>query len=479
MQHMFRAGAAARCWVGPLFATVVTAAMGCGADGPTERAHPIAVGPIASAGGPAPAVTPPSPNTGPTPGPTAPIATPGPQAGDGDGRTPAPAPTGTPTSTQAGDFCDVLPVAQAKCQACHGAQTKAGAPMSLVVHEDFTKPSVVDPSRTVAEAIKLRIHDTQRPMPPATAMALSPAELATIDAWIDGGALAPTGQCTTAAEPPTDMTKGDQPFPACDDVFEIRSSGNTGRPHTIGANSEIHPKIIMDAPWGNKDAWVLGWHPINDNEKVLHHWILYEAGGFDGKFLIGWAYGQGGENNPDGVGTFVPKGPGSLMLDMHYYNLGNSSAEQDNSGLEVCVTYTEPQNVATTIGLGALPAVGPGQRVDNSAQCTVSMPAGTTVKLMSVAPHMHKLGVNGKLELIRNGQTTVVHDAPFTFGDQTLYKIDVDLMNGDVLKTTCTYDNTTSRRVGFGQNSDDEMCFNFVEYYPMGAFQCLGGGFNI
>ena len=34
----------------------------------------------------------------------------------------------------------------------------------------------------------------------------------------------------------------------------------------------------------------------------------------------------------------------------------------------------------------------------------------------------------------------------------------------------------TGRTVRFGQSSDDEMCFDVVTYYPMGAFQC---GFSL
>ena len=59
----------------------------------------------------------------------------------------------------------------------------------------------------------------------------------------------------------------------------------------------------------------------------------------------------------------------------------------------------------------------------------------------------------------------------------TVYELDeLMIRDGDVLTTTCSYENDTGRTVRFGQNSDDEMCFNFVTYYPMGAFQC---GFSL
>jgi hypothetical protein len=38
------------------------------------------------------------------------------------------------------------------------------------------------------------------------------------------------------------------------------------------------------------------------------------------------------------------------------------------------------------------------------------------------------------------------------------------------------YTNTTGRDVNFGQNTSDEMCFNFAAYYPRGALSCGGLG---
>jgi hypothetical protein len=116
-------------------------------------------------------------------------------------------------------------------------------------------------------------------------------------------------------------------------------------------------------------------------------------------------------------------------------------------------------------------------RSDNVSSCTVNLTGVEEVTFLSVSPHMHKLGVHAKLELTRAGQKTALHDAPFDFEDQRIYELDdLAIRDGDVLTTTCSYENDTGRSVGFGENSDDEMCFNFVTYYPMGAFQC---GFSL
>ena len=40
---------------------------------------------------------------------------------------------------------------------------------------------------------------------------------------------------------------------------------------------------------------------------------------------------------------------------------------------------------------------------------------------------------------------------------------------GDSVRTTCTYDNPGSIPVTFGENTENEMCFDFVLAYPIDA----------
>jgi hypothetical protein len=67
-----------------------------------------------------------------------------------------------------------------------------------------------------------------------------------------------------------------------------------------------------------------------------------------------------------------------------------------------------------------------------------------------------------------------MHDQPFQFGEQGTYGLapEVILETGDVVTTTCTYDNPTARSVTFGESTNNEMCFNFAAYYPKGALTC-------
>jgi len=383
------------------------------------------------------------------------------------------------------EWCDALGVLRQNCQGCHASEPQFGAPMALVSFDDLKAPSVIDATKSVSERVRARIHDAQRPMPPG---GMSAHEVAVLDAWLDaGGAAGPDPTCAGLAPAPLPTEAVDFEWPDdCEEFFTLTTSSRTNpsEKYVVPAGSEEHPQFIFDSPWGDDDVQVLAYRPVTDNSRILHHWILYEnstggifGGGLGGKFLVGWAPGsQGNTGMPDDVGMYMPGGADKLRLDVHYYNLASAQAESDSSGVELCITRTPRANTATVSGLTGSATARVG-RSDNVSSCTVNLTGTDHVTMLSVSPHMHKLGVHAKLELTRAGQTTALHDAPFDFEDQRIYELDqLEIRDGDVLTTTCSYENDTGRTVTFGENSDDEMCFNFVTYYPMGAFQC---GFSL
>ena len=74
-----------------------------------------------------------------------------------------------------------------------------------------------------------------------------------------------------------------------------------------------------------------------------------------------------------------------------------------------------------------------------------------------------------------DGTTETLVDTPFDFRDQTYYPKTMVVNKGDILTTTCTFENTGTTPVKFGEGTGDEMCFNFVTAYPAGA---LTGGIS-
>jgi len=377
---------------------------------------------------------------------------------------PQPQSGATPGQPASSTFCEVLDVMRRDCQACHGAMLVAGAPMPLVTHADFVRPAVSDPARKVYELVAERTHDEKRPMPPAGV--LSQDKLRALDAWLAAGALQPDTECATPDASSAATATEQVPWPPadCEDVYTITAHDlvDTSQPYTIAANSEEHPMIVHDAPWGDDDVQLLATRPITQNPGQIHHWILWDA--LERTNLTFWAPGAGGDVLPPDTGLYMPKGAGSLALDMHYFNLDNPEPVMDSSGLELCITRTFRPKTAAIYGLRGNATVPAMQRAENQAPCTVT--ATEEVHFLAITPHMHQLGVHAHLDLQRGDEPArVLYDAPYNFEEQTLKPLpDIEIMNGDVLTTTCTYENNTAREVMWGDSTQDEMCFNWMRY---------------
>jgi hypothetical protein len=101
--------------------------------------------------------------------------------------------------------------------------------------------------------------------------------------------------------------------------------------------------------------------------------------------------------------------------------------------------------------------------------------ASEPVHLLTALPHAHQLAVAMKFTIEKkDGRVITMHDAPFVFEEQHSYRLapEVVLETGDVVTTTCIYDNTSANDVYWGGDSQDEMCYNFATYYPLGALKC-------
>jgi hypothetical protein len=334
----------------------------------------------------------------------------------------------------------------------------------------------------------VRVHDTVKPMPPQEK--LTADQLSSIDTWVAAGG--PEGSDPTCGGATTNMptqspttTTGDGATAfteKCDQIYTIKSHGTDGAtsPYMVPAGQEVHPKISIPAPWGNEEVQMVQMRALSDNRKVLHHWILY---GSQREFLVGWAPGKDmSAPLPKDVGMHMPGG--TLTLDMHYYNLMGAQAEPDNSGLEVCV-LKKPNfrpNTATvnqTFSQFLINIPARATNFDVTGSCTFT--GQNPVTLLTASPHAHTLARHMKFTLTKkSGQVIVMHDGAFDFNEQTSYALPepLKLENGDVVTTTCTYDNPTDRAVTFGENTGNEMCFNFAVYYPMGAMACGSGSFT-
>jgi hypothetical protein len=253
----------------------------------------------------------------------------------------------------------------------------------------------------------------------------------------------------------------------------------------VQPGQEFHPQLDFDAPWGDEKVQAIQYRVLTDNKKVLHHWILYAGSAF----LTGWAPGDDERLPlPPDVGMDLPNGAASLRLDIHYNSLSATAPEMDASGVEICVVKgarLRKNNAAITMSFAVLgfPLV-PANANNYEATAKCKIVADQPIHLMSASPHSHTYAVGHKFSVKRkDGSEVVMLDKPFQFGEQKSYPFDKELIleGGDTVTTTCVYTNKTNTAINFGENTGDEMCFNFASYYPKDGFSCdlLGSLFDL
>ena len=365
-------------------------------------------------------------------------------------------------------YCKVKHTLDARCVACHDGLGTAGSPMALKTYADLLAPAVTDPSKKVYELVGVRVHDTVRPMPPQDP--LTAEQLSEIDMFVAAGA-PPAVDPTCPGNEPVGPAEPEWPS-NCDETYTIMAA-SAGAKNRVAAGTETHPQIPVAAPWAFEEVQAIAWRAITDNPKVLHHWILY---GPSREFIFGWAPGKDtNEALPSDVGVYLPSG--NMTLDVHYNNVIGTQAEEDASGVEICVLKQpnfRPKTATVTQRLSqyliSVPAGAVNHKITGTCRHT-----GQPVRLLSASPHAHRTAKHMRFVVEKaNGETIVMHDEAFNFEEQTTYALTppVVIESGDRIITECTFTNDTDQTITFGENTGNEMCFNFALYEPMGGLQC-------
>jgi hypothetical protein len=356
--------------------------------------------------------------------------------------------------------CEVQAIIGKNCATCHSNPTKFGAPIPFVTATDI---------RSAGQRVLARVEDDALPMPPPPNARLLDSEIKVLKDWIDAGA--PAGACTVdppIGKPNPEPTEELPPDVTCYTLTARQSAG--GAKYSVPETPDLYQCFDYTPPWGDKVVQVVAARPIIDNDRVLHHWILYNRSADvtdgtnatcfgahpDASFITGWAPGGDGMHLPADVGLRTEGG--GFTLEIHYNNSAGAG-QLDASGVEVCVTEKlRPKEAAVhwlgTQSLNKLTATG---------TCT---PVNTQpVTILTSSPHMHLQGRHMKTVINRKGGgTETLIDEPFDFNTQISYDTPAVIQPGDTLTTTCTFATPTP----FGQKTNEEMCYNFVIAYPAG-----------
>ena len=205
------------------------------------------------------------------------------------------------------------------------------------------------------------------------------------------------------------------------------------------------------------------------------------------KVLAAWAIGAATFSYPPEAGLALggPGAGGTVMLEVHYNNPGLRAGVVDSSGIRFVVTPKLRRHDAGILELGltyndhmAVPPLQPAFPLTGvcSAQCTsVGLPGGG-IRLFGSQLHTHGAGRQVQTVLVRagGGGEVVNRDPHYSshFQEIRILPRQVDVAPGDALLTTCTYSTLDRSNVTLGGFSfAEEMCVNYVHYYPRGELE--------
>jgi sugar lactone lactonase YvrE len=228
-----------------------------------------------------------------------------------------------------------------------------------------------------------------------------------------------------------------------------------------------------------EDTWVSAFRaidPIGTHHSVLG---IAEPGfnlGEDGlekctggdvgaQMLMGAGVGTDPVEFPDGVALKIAAGK-QMILNLHLYN-SSSKPISGTSGVEI-VTVDPEKGVeeAQFVLAGTVSLNIPPGRSTQVGTCTLP----TDVNVFSVFPHMHKRGAHlvGRAIPADGSEPTTLTDDDYDFENQLFLPITptMPLEHGSKIEVSCTYENTGTTNISFGQSSDAEMCFLGTYTYP-------------
>ena len=186
----------------------------------------------------------------------------------------------------------------------------------------------------------------------------------------------------------------------------------------------------------------------------------------------GWVPGNIPQRQPDGIGTPLPKGA-DIVLQVHYHKSGKPETDLTKVGLYF--TQKPVDKVLRVFPMiYPLLNIPPGQP-DYKVKTSFTVPEDVTVR--QVLPHMHWLGhamtVTAKTPGADAAPLIDVPDYDFNWQMTYTYKDPVELPKGTRLRLTADYDNSANnprnpsnppKRVGWGEQTTDEMCIAFFFY---------------
>mmetsp|Transcript_37521 Transcript_37521/g.105956 ORF Transcript_37521/g.105956 Transcript_37521/m.105956 type:complete len:572 (+) Transcript_37521:85-1800(+) len=297
---------------------------------------------------------------------------------------------------------------------------------------------------------------------------------------------------------------------------------------TVPTNETTYIDVLYDFEFNADEEAVslVGFEAIVDQDAgLLHHVVIHgcpfslphdgisagdsmledsSTGSSNGPNDLGcydqlWVFvpGMGPMVMPDDVGFRVGAGTPylSVVVQIHYWNPAGVQGVVDKSGVMIHYTPARRQHDAAIFSFGPVllhfNEIPPGESsYGYSSRCLMQTLEDATV--FSAFPHMHLKGRRLWSEVVARGvgisdspEIAPVNGEPLGLiarDDAFVYDLpsqidirNVTIRSGDLVATTCVFDTSgETKPVRGGYATKEEMCINFVYFYPASAIPFKG-----
>ncbi len=170
-----------------------------------------------------------------------------------------------------------------------------------------------------------------------------------------------------------------------------------------------------------------------------------------------------------------------FRLELHYINTTNAAVDVDATASFTVVPDAEVQNEAELLFIGSLDVDIPAYSTATLGPTFFALPSEVgTPSVFAITGHTHAFGTNVTVASApsASGPDTTVYDvADWSWSDPETVMHDPPFQvasGGGGFRFTCEWDNTSPKRVSFGESATAEMCFFWAYYYPTtGAKVCF------
>lgn len=249
----------------------------------------------------------------------------------------------------------------------------------------------------------------------------------------------------------------------------------TSDPFTVPAGKEKYFCWTYRSP--DAERGIIKVDPIAG--AVEHHVVIFQTivdepdGFFECPILVKtswrpiWAGGAGAKGLmlPDGVAFMVPPKTQYLVQ----YHLLNATRSDITTRAAMNLTYATDLTRYQPAGLFALGKFNftiPPNKLDH--QIVSECRSGKDMHVFAAFPHMHQLGKRLTFEAGADAARAEMKYQinPWVFGNQPMDPVDFQINRGQFLRATCHWDNPGGHEIGYGESTNDEMCFFVLFYYP-------------